>query len=126
MSGRTRRSGRFGRNLFNSDAVRHGTVHPDVARQGTVHLDTARDGICLPDGMCQGMFLLDAAMSGHFPSEGSHIRAFSFWTQPCQGKWGLDDMCHGAVGKTSHCLSYGVGMSGAKQGAQQESGEAAQ
>ena len=32
----------------------------------------------------------------------------------------------GCVGNTSHYLSYGVGMSGAKQGAQQESGEAAQ
>jgi len=25
------------------------------------------------------------------------VRAFSFWTQPCQGKWHLDDACHGTV-----------------------------
>jgi len=39
-SGRTRRSGRFRRNLLNSDADRHGTVRPDAVRHG----------ICLPDG----------------------------------------------------------------------------
>jgi len=39
-SGRTRRSGRYRRNLLNSDADRHGTVRPDAVRHG----------ICLPDG----------------------------------------------------------------------------
>jgi len=73
-AGRTRRSGRFGRNLLNSDADRHGTVHPDAARHG----------ICLPDGAWQGIFLLDAAVSWHFPSGCSRVRPFSFWTQPCQ------------------------------------------
>jgi len=78
-SGRTRRSGRFRRNLLNSDANRHGTVRPDAVRHG----------ICLPDGAwqcifvlatrCQGIFLLDAAVSGHFPSGCSRVRAFSFW-----------------------------------------------
>jgi len=96
-SRRTRRSGRFRRNLLNSDADRHGTVCPDAVPHG----------ICLPDGMwqgifvldirCQCIFLLDAAMSGHFPSGRSRVRAFSFWTQPCQGKWHPDDACHGTV-----------------------------
>jgi len=86
-SRRTRHSGRFGRNLLNSDADRHGTVHPDAARHS----------ICLPDGAWQGIFLLDAAMSGHFPSERSRVRAFSFRTQLCQGKWRPDDACHGTT-----------------------------
>jgi len=68
----------------NSDAARHGTVHSDALCQGAVHPDAARHGICLPDGAWQGIFLLDAAMSGHFPSGRSCVRAFSFWTQPCQ------------------------------------------
>jgi len=69
----------------------------DAVRHGTVHLDAARHGICLPDGACQGIFLLDAAMSGHFPSGRSRVRAFSFWTQLCQGKWRLDDAYHSTV-----------------------------
>jgi len=36
-------------------------------------------------------------LSGHFPSGRSRVRAFSFWTQPCQGKWHPDDACHGTV-----------------------------
>ena len=39
---------------------------------------------------CQGIFLLDAAVSGHFPSGSSHVRAFSYWT--CS-----DDTCHGCM-----------------------------
>ena len=96
-SGCARRTGCFGRNLLNSDAVRHGTVHPDAARHGTVCPDAARHGICLLDGACQGIFLLDAAVSGHFPSGHSRVRAFSFWMQLCQGKWRLDDTCHGTA-----------------------------
>ena len=69
-----------------SDTARRGTVHSDAVYQGTVRPDAARHGICLPDRACQGIFLLDAAVSGHFPSGRSRVRAFSFWTQPCQGK----------------------------------------
>jgi len=36
-------------------------------------------------------------MSGHFPSGRSRVRAFSFWMQPCQGKWHPDNACHGTV-----------------------------
>jgi len=72
-------------------------MHPDAARHSTVRPDTARHSICLPDGACQGIFLLDAAMSGHFPSGRSRVRAFSFWTLPCQGKWRLDDACRGTA-----------------------------
>jgi len=39
---------------------------------------------------CQGIFLLDTAMSGHFPSGRSCVRAFSYWTRP-------DDACHGTT-----------------------------
>jgi len=66
------------------DAARHGTVHSDALCQGPVHPDAARHGICLPDGACQGIFLLDAALSGHFPTGRSRVRAFSFGMQPCQ------------------------------------------
>ena len=86
-SGRTRRSGRFRRNLLNSDADRLGTVCPDAVRHG----------ICLPDGAWQSIFLLNVAISGDFPSGRSRIRAYSFWTQLCQGKWHPDDVCPGTV-----------------------------
>ena len=70
VSGRTRFTGRFRRNLLNSDADRH--------------------GICLPDEAWQAIFLLEAAVSGHFPSGRSCVRAFSFWTQLSQGIFLLD------------------------------------
>ena len=75
------------------DAVPHDAVHSDAVCQGAVRLDAVYHGLCLPDGACQGIFLLDAAVSGHFPSGRSHVRAFSFWAQPCQGKWRPDDAC---------------------------------
>jgi len=96
-SGRTRRSGRFRRNLLNSDTDRHGTVRSDAVRHGICLPDGAWQGIFVLDARCQGIFVLDAAVSGHFPSGRSHVRAFSFWTQPCQGKWHLDDAGHGTV-----------------------------
>jgi len=91
----------------NSDAARHSTMRPDAARhsiclpdgawQGIFVLDAWCQGIFLLDTQCQGIFLLDAAVSGHFPSGRSYVRAFSFWTQPCQGKWHPDHACHGTV-----------------------------
>jgi len=89
-SGRTRRSGRFRRNLLNSDADRHGTVRPDALRHGICLPDGAWQGIFVLDARCQGIFLLDTAVSRHFPSARSRVRAFSFWTQPCQGIFLLD------------------------------------
>jgi len=83
--------------MLNSDPVRHGTMHPDAARHGSVCPDAACHSICLPDRVCQGIFLLDAAVSGYFPSGRSCVRAFSFWTQLCQGKWRPDDTCHGTT-----------------------------
>jgi len=97
VSGRTRCSGRFRRNLLNSDADRHGTVRLDAVRNGICLPDGAWQGIFVLDTRCQGIFLLDAAVSGHFPSGRSRVRAFSFWTQPCQGKWHPDDTCHGTM-----------------------------
>jgi len=91
----------------NSDAARHGTMRPDAAHHGICLPDGAWQGIfvlvvrCqgifLLDTRCQGIFLLDTAVSGHFPSGVSRVRAFSFWTQPCQGKWHPDNTCHGTV-----------------------------
>ena len=96
-SGRTRCSGGFRCNLHNSDPDRHGTVCPDAVCHGICLLDRVWQGIFLLDARCQGIVLLDAAVSRHFPSEHSCVRAFSFWTQPCQGKWHPDDACHGTV-----------------------------
>jgi len=39
---------------------------------------------------CQGIFRLDAAVSGHFPSGHSCLRAFSYWTRP-------DDVSHSST-----------------------------
>jgi len=82
------------------NAKRTGNVNSDAARHGTVRPDADCHGICLPDGtwqsiflldtLYQGIFLLDVAVSGHFPSGRSHVRAFSFWTHPCQGIFLLD------------------------------------
>jgi len=36
-------------------------------------------------------------MSGHFPSGRSRVRAFFCWMLPCQGKWHLDNACHGTA-----------------------------
>jgi len=36
-------------------------------------------------------------VSGHFSSGGSHVRALSYWTQSCHGKWRLDDVRHGTT-----------------------------
>jgi len=105
VSGRTRRSGRFRRNLLNSDVVHHGTLHPDAAHHGTVRPDAARHSICLPDRACQGIFLLDAAVSGHFPSGRSCVRAFSFWTQPSQGIFLLDTAVKGQMA-SGRCMSW--------------------
>jgi len=37
-----------------------------------------------------GHFPSGRTVSGHFPSGRSHVRVFSFWTQPCQGIFLLD------------------------------------
>jgi len=76
-------------------------------------LDAACYRICLPDGVwqgiffldawCQGIFLLDASVSGYFPSGHSCIRAFSFWTQPCQGIFLLDTRCQGIFLLDARC-----------------------
>jgi len=74
----------------NSDAACHGTVRPDADRHGICLPDGAWQGIFLLDALCQGIFLLNAAVSAHFPSGRSHVRAFSYWTRP-------DDACHGST-----------------------------
>ena len=70
---------------------------PDAVRHGIGLPDGAWHGIFILDAWCQGIFLLDAAVSGYFPSGRSRVKEFSFWTQPCQGKWHPDNMCHGTV-----------------------------
>jgi len=74
VSGRTRRSGRFRRNLLNLDADRHSTVRPDAVHHGICLPDGVWQGIFVLDARCQGIFLLDAAVSGHFPSGRSRVR----------------------------------------------------
>jgi len=86
-SGRTRRSGRFRRNLLNSDADRHGTVRPDAVRHGICLPDGAWQGIFVLDARCQGIFLLDAAVSGHFLSGRSRVRANGIRTTRVMAPW---------------------------------------
>ena len=69
---------------------RTGIVNSNAARHSTVRLDADRHGICLPNRAWQSIFLLGAAMSGHFPSGRSRVRAFSYWTRS-------DDACHGST-----------------------------
>jgi len=52
-------------------------------------------GRCMPGCRASGCsslwhLLTGQSVSGHFPSGRSHVRAFSFWTQPCQGIFLLD------------------------------------
>jgi len=89
-SGRTRRSKHFRCNLLNSDTDRHSTVRPDAEPHGICIRDRAWQGIFLLDTQYLSIFFLDAAVSGHFPSGCSHVIAFSFWMQPCQGIFLLD------------------------------------
>jgi len=110
-SGRTRRSGRFRRNLLNSDADRHGTMRPDAVRHGICLPDGAWQGIFVLDTRCQGIFLLDAAVSGYFPSGRSCVRAFSFWTQPCQGIFLLDAAVSAQMA-SGQCVSWHRGYAG--------------
>jgi len=83
----TRCSGRFRRNLLNSDADRHGTVHPDTVRHGICLLDRAWQGIFLLDTWCQDIFLLDAAVSGYFPSGRSRVRSNGIRTMRVMALW---------------------------------------
>ena len=59
----------------NSDAARHSTMRPDAARHCICLLDGAWQGILVLDAWCQSIFLLDAAVSVHFPSGRSRVRA---------------------------------------------------
>jgi len=105
----------------NSDAARHGTIRPDAARpgiclpdgawQGIFVLDVRCQGIFLLDVLCQGILLLDAAMSGHFPSGRSRVRAFSFSTQPCQGIFLLDAAVSGQMA-SGRRVSWHCGYAG--------------
>jgi len=44
-----------------------------------------------------GHFRSGRTVSGHFPSGRSRVRAFSFWTQPCQGIFLLDAAVSGQM-----------------------------
>jgi len=87
------------------DAPRHSTVPSDAVCQGAVRPDAARHGICLRDGACQCISLLDTAVSGHFPSGRSRVRAFSFWMQPCQSIFLLDSAVSGQMA-SGRCVSW--------------------
>jgi len=56
--------------------------HRAFGRRSPRHLLTGRSVV--------GHFPSGRTVSGHFPSGPSHVRAFSFWTQPCQGIFRLD------------------------------------
>jgi len=51
-----------------------------------------------------GHFPSGRTVSGHFPSGRSHVRAFSFWTQPCQGIFLLDAAVSGHFPSGRSCV----------------------
>jgi len=73
--------------------------HHAPGRSSPRHLLTGRSvaGHFHSGRTVSGHFPSGRTVSGHFPSGRSRVRAFSFWTQPCQGKWHPDDACHGTV-----------------------------
>ena len=73
--------------------------HHAPGRSSSRHLLTRRSvaGHFRSRYTVSGHFPSGRTVSGHFPSGRSRVRAFSFWTQPCQGKWHPDDACHGTV-----------------------------
>jgi len=58
-----------------------------------------------------GHFPSGHTVSGHFPSGRSHVRAFSFWTQPCQGSFLLDVAVLGQMA-SGRCVSWHRGYAG--------------
>jgi len=78
----------------NLDAARHGTMHSDAVCQGTMRPDAARHGIRCPDAVGTASAYGTGPVRAFFfwtqPCQGISfrtelVRAFSFWTQPCQG-----------------------------------------
>jgi len=58
-----------------------------------------------------GHFPSGHTVSGHFPSGPSRVRAFSFWTQPCQGIFLLDPAVSGQMA-SGRCVSWHRGYAG--------------
>jgi hypothetical protein len=83
-SGCIRRTRRFGRNLLNSDAL--GTAPCVCMQLASAQCDLTQ----LPCHMLTGR-----GVAEYFPFGRSRVRAFSFWTQPCQCKSRPGDACHG-------------------------------
>jgi len=93
--GKKERSGR--RLLLRISVARSASLHIPSSRSASLHIPSSR----IPDG-AKGRGLVagthrDTAVSGHFPSGRSRVRASSFRTQPCQGKWRPEDACHGTT-----------------------------
>ena len=63
--------------------------HHAPGRSSPRHLLTGRS--------VAGHFRSGRMVSGHFPSGRSRVRAFSFWTQPCQGIFLLDAAVSGQM-----------------------------
>jgi len=61
--------------------------------------------------MVSGHFPSGRTVSGHFPSGRSRVRAFSFWTQPCQGIFLLDAAVSGQMASGRH-VSWHRGYTG--------------
>jgi hypothetical protein len=73
--------------IFLLDAARQGAEHSDAAHHGTVRPDATRQGSVRPD-----------AVATAYAYRTQSVRAFSFWTQACQGKWRPDDASSGTTG----------------------------
>jgi len=63
--------------------------HRTSGRRSPRHLLTERS--------VAGHFPSGRTVTGQFPSGRSRVRAFSFWTLPCQGIFLLDTSCHGST-----------------------------
>jgi len=80
--------------------------HHAPGRSSPRHLLTRRSvaGHFRSGRTVSGHFLSGRTLSGHFPSGRSRVRAFSFWTQPCQGIFLLDAAVSGHFPSGRSCV----------------------
>jgi len=85
---KTHRQCEFGRSSPRHHAPGHSSPRHLLTRQSVAgHIRSRRT--------VSGHFPSGCMVSGHFPTGRSRVRAFSFWTQPCQGIFLLDTAVSG-------------------------------
>ena len=80
--------------------------HHAPGRSSPRHLLTGRSmaGHFRSGRTVSGHFRSGRTVSGHFPSGRSRVRAFSFWTQPCQGIFLLEAAVSGHFPSGGSCV----------------------